>query len=74
MGYRYFIRQRAAFHKVAGFVRNLPDGSVEVRAEGSGAALGAFESDVRRGPSFARVEEATVTTIEPRGFTDFEIR
>ena len=39
VGFRYFARQRAEAHGIAGFVRNLPDGSVEVHAEGPAAAL-----------------------------------
>ena len=74
VGFRYFARQRAEAHGVSGFVRNLPDGSVELHAEGAPAALGAFEADVRRGPSFGRVDEAVVTAIKARGSQAFEIR
>ena len=35
VGYRYFARLRAEIHRITGNVRNLPDGSVEVVAEGS---------------------------------------
>jgi len=74
VGFRYFARQRAEAHGVAGFVRNLPDGSVELHAEGTAPAMSAFESDVRRGPSFGRVDEAVVTPIKARGYHGFEIR
>ena len=74
VGFRYFARQRAEVHGVAGFVRNLPDGSVEVHAEGAPDALSSFESDLRRGPSFGRVDEAVVTSIKARGYRGFEIR
>ena len=74
VGFRYFARQRAQVHGVSGFVRNQPDGSVELHAEGTAEALRAFESDLRRGPSFGRVDEAVVTAIKPRGFQGFEIR
>jgi acylphosphatase len=74
VGFRYFARQRAEAHGVSGFVRNLPDGSVELHAEGPPEALGAFEADVRRGPSFGRVDEAVVTSIKRRGYQGFEIR
>lgn len=74
VGFRYFARQRAELHGVSGFVRNLPDGSVELHAEGPAEALGEFEADVRRGPSFGRVEEAVVTAGKARGFEAFEIR
>ena len=42
--------------RLAGFARNLADGSVEVVSEGSDAALAAFEAELRRGPSQARVD------------------
>jgi len=74
VGFRYFARKRAEVLGVAGFVRNLPDGSVELHAEGAPGALRAFEADVRRGPSFGRVDEAVVTPIKARGFHAFEIR
>jgi acylphosphatase len=74
VGFRYFARQRAEAHGVSGFVRNLPDGSVELHAEGAAEALDAFEADVRRGPSFGRVDEAVVTSIKTRGYQAFEIR
>ena len=74
VGFRYFARQRAEAHGVSGFVRNLPDGSVELHAEGPPAGLSAFEADVRPGPSFGRVDEAVVTTVKFRGYQAFEIR
>ncbi|HEY7509386.1 MAG TPA: acylphosphatase, partial [Vicinamibacteria bacterium] len=33
VGYRYFVQREADARGVTGFVRNLPDGSVEVVAE-----------------------------------------
>jgi acylphosphatase len=74
VGFRYFARQRAEVHGVAGFVRNLPDGSVEVHAEGAPGAMSAFEQDLRRGPSFGRVDDASVIAVKARGFDAFEIR
>jgi len=74
VGFRYFARQRAEAHGVAGFVRNLPDGSVEVHAEGPVEALDSFERDIRVGPTFGRVEDASVLKTRPRGFEGFEIR
>ena len=74
VGFRYFARQRAEVYGVSGFVRNLPDGSVELHAEGAAEAMRTFEADLRRGPSFGRVDEAVVTTIKARGFQGFDIR
>ena len=57
VGYRYFARQAASSLGVRGWVRNLPDGSVEVQAAGTSQALAALKGELRRGPRGARVEE-----------------
>ena len=74
VGYRYFASAAARRHKVVGFARNLPDGRVEVLAEGEPEALLAFRQDLERGPAVARVD--TVTASEPavtETFTAFSI-
>ncbi|MCA1818293.1 MAG: acylphosphatase, partial [Acidobacteria bacterium] len=35
VGFRFFAQRAAARHQVAGYVRNLADGRVEVLAEGA---------------------------------------
>ena len=42
VGFRYTTRNVALNHRVAGYVRNLDDGRVEVVAEGEEAELKAF--------------------------------
>ena len=74
VGFRYFARQSAARLGVAGFARNLADGSVEVIAEGEPAALEAFEDALRHGPSFAEVMNVHRTEIPPRGAEGFHVR
>ena len=39
VGYRFFAQRAAARHQVVGYVRNLPDGSVESLAEGRRMAV-----------------------------------
>ena len=71
VGYRYFVMREAGALGVSGFARNLPDGRVEVVGEGEDAALLAFESRLREGPSFARVarvERAAIPARESQGF------
>jgi acylphosphatase len=62
--------------KLGGFVRNLPDGSVEVVSQGSDTALEALERHLRRGPSHAHVED--VVRLQVPGELDvptsFDIR
>lgn len=58
-----------------GWVRNLPDGRVEVLAEGARPALEALLAACRRGPPAARVAEVEVSWQEPRGdLGPFEVR
>ena len=43
VGFRYFVRTLARGLGLAGRVRNLPDGRVEIETAGEEAALAAFE-------------------------------
>jgi acylphosphatase len=74
VGYRYFVQREADALGVCGFVRNLPDGSVEVVAEGSEALMTQLEERLRKGPSFARVGSVERAPIAPRGDQGFHIR
>lgn len=57
VGFRWFVMREAERLKLGGFARNLPDGSVEVISQGPDAALELLESQLRRGPSHARVDD-----------------
>ncbi len=60
VGFRYFVRQRAAGLPIAGWVRNLSDGRVELLAEGSRAHLDALLAAVRLGPRGSQVSDVQV--------------
>jgi len=47
VGYRYFVTARAREAGVTGFVKNMPDGSVLIVAEGRREALDVFLNLVR---------------------------
>jgi acylphosphatase len=47
VGFRWNTRNAAGGHDVAGYVRNLPDGRVEVVAEGETREVEAFLAEVR---------------------------
>jgi acylphosphatase len=74
VGYRYFALTCAQTLGIAGFARNLPDGSVEVVAEGRAEAVLAFEEKLREGPAFARVEIVDKEPLAERGDEGFHIR
>jgi acylphosphatase len=52
---------------VSGWARNLPDGSVEVEAEGERGAVEALVAFCRRGPPAARVDAVKETWAPFRG-------
>ena len=67
VGYRFFTQRVAARHQVTGYVRNLPDGSVEALAEGASENVEGFRNDLAAGPSHARVEHVEELSLEPTG-------
>jgi acylphosphatase len=74
VGYRFFAQDVAATLGLAGWVRNLPDGNVEVLAEGSRPAIEALVEKLQKGPSMARVESVIVDWQTPQGrCTEFSI-
>lgn len=75
VGFRYFVRRQAQELGLGGWVRNLPDGSVEVEAEGEEAQIAELEARLRQGPALARVTAVDATrSEETRGYTAFEVR
>jgi acylphosphatase len=72
--YRGSTREEAVRRGVCGWVRNLPDGSVELEAEGPRDAVDALVAWCRRGPPGARVDALEVAPLPPTGATGFAIR
>ncbi len=67
VGFRFFTEAAALREGVQGWVSNLPDGRVEVQAEGDAEAMRRFEAQLRRGPGTARVEYVNVDEDTPTG-------
>ncbi len=73
--FRATTREKAREHGVTGWVRNLPDGSVEALFEGEKDAVESLIRWCHEGPLGARVEKVEVEWQDYRGeFTDFEVR
>jgi len=73
--YRATTAERARELGVIGEVRNLPDGRVEVLAEGSPSAIEGLIAYCRQGPPSAHVSAVEVVELEPAGGTGrFAIR
>ena len=59
---------------VAGWVRNLPDGTVEVHLEGEAEALRRMIAAMQEGPPRARVEQVVESAAHVEGHIDFARR
>jgi acylphosphatase len=60
VGFRRFVQRKARDLGLSGYAANLPDGRVEVLADGDAAALGHLERWLQRGPPLARVANVQV--------------
>ena len=73
--FRASARARAQKLGLSGFVRNLPNGDVEVVAEGEENMLERMAAWCRQGPFGSRVDHVELRWAEATGrFNGFEIR
>jgi acylphosphatase len=63
--FRQGTREAAERLGIAGYARNLPDGSVEVVAHGTDPALEELLRWLHRGPSSARVDGVAELAVDP---------
>lgn len=75
VGFRFFVEREAARLDVAGYVKNLSDGRVEVYAIGSATQLDALKGELWRGPRMARVNDVieAVADVLPAFSNSFTI-
>ncbi len=73
VGFRYYAQKKAEELHLKGFVKNRPDGSVYIEAEGNSDNLEAFVLWCEMGPSWARVSKVEKQQIPLQGYTGFEI-
>ena len=75
VGFRWFVEREAHILKIAGWVRNNPDGSVEVLAVGTRDQLAGLRSRLQEGPRAARVDDVQESEAEPvAGLDSFQVR
>lgn len=73
VSFRWTMAQEADRLGVGGWVRNLPDGTVEFEAEGDPDAVAALVAWAQEGPAYARVDRVRTSRREPRGETGFSV-
>jgi len=65
--YRDFVKRNARSLGIVGEVKNLPDGSVEVVAEGEKDALDSLLTAMKKGSLLAKVDDIQLQWQEPTG-------
>lgn len=73
--FRSFTVDNALKLGLTGFARNLPDGRVEIYAEGKVTSIQKLIDFLHIGPALANVEDVSVEWLEPTGeYVDFSIK
>ncbi|HET9031269.1 MAG TPA: acylphosphatase [Dokdonella sp.] len=72
--FRASTRAQAMRLDIRGYARNLPDGRVEVLAEGKPESISELELWLQRGPEAARVTGVEREDIEEQSLTGFVVR
>lgn len=74
VGYRAFASRLANNFALKGFVKNMPDGSVYIEAEGEEEILDQFVHQCKQGPGWANVAQVKVVKSPPVGHGAFHVR
>lgn len=75
VGFRMFVHREASARNLAGWTRNLPDGTVEIEAQGNAGMVDELVKQSRIGPSRSQVNSIAVREIAPdNAENDFSIR
>ena len=75
VGFRQFVKDKARDFDINGWVKNMPDGSVYVKAEGNEKDMEPFVDHLKRGPSMGRVDKFLKSKLEPAsGISGFSIK
>ena len=72
--FRDSTRDFAQSHGIKGIVRNEPDGSVYLEAEGNDEQLEALREWLGQGPSAADVDEIDLREGQVRNYEDFSVQ
>ncbi|GAB7029663.1 acylphosphatase [Streptomyces sp. NPDC021749] len=72
--FRDTCRRTAEARGVAGWVRNVPDGTVEAVFEGDPESVDRLVAWAHQGPPAAVVDAVSVTEEEPEGLPGFQVR
>ncbi len=73
VGFRYFVVREAEALGLSGWVRNLPDGRVEVVVDGDEPLLDTFVGRLWQGPPHAHVTDIEAGDVEAPRWPAFRV-
>lgn len=73
VGFRWNAVREAWKRDITGFVKNMPDGSVYIEAEGTRDQLNSYIEWCRKGPSIGFVRSVEFDSFPPVNYPDFTI-
>lgn len=73
IGFRQFIKHKAQELNIKGWVKNLPDGRVEVMLAGDQANIKKMLEFCRKGPFLAEVKRLKTEELPDQKFESFDI-
>ena len=73
VGFRHFTNKTANFLNISGFVKNLPNGNVEIEAQSTKEILEQFIKELWIGSSYSNVKDISTSDI-PEVITDSNFR
>ncbi len=74
VGFRYHTKKTADSLHITGFVKNQPDGSVYIEAEGDEVSIDHFVLWCQNGPLWARVERIEQQPSPVQNFKGFIVK
>ncbi|MDO8570101.1 MAG: acylphosphatase [Candidatus Daviesbacteria bacterium] len=71
--FRHFSEREAQKLDIKGLVKNLPDGSLYIEAEGEKENLDKFTKWCKKGPKFAKIEQIKTSETPIKNYNKFSI-
>jgi len=74
ISFRYYTKKKAEELQIKGWVKNLPNGDVEIVVEGNNSNITSFMDWCKTGPSLANVKNIAINEEQPTNeFSTFSI-
>lgn len=74
VGFRFSAREQARKNGVKGYVKNLPNGNVEIKVSGPENNVEQYLQWCKEGPSHAYVDDMHIEDAEPENFHTFDVK